>query len=119
MCDAITDMKTRFTAHDVRKLRLCGACNGLGHLDRMLSVPGFPGLYHGECSVRMLTRAEVLALPEIELRKLTLADAGMDLMREMVDRCAPANERCKDCGLTLAPRLRLYCTKCVQQHLKG
>ncbi len=31
-------MKTRFTAHDVRKLRLCGACNGLGHLDRMLSV---------------------------------------------------------------------------------
>lgn len=31
----------------------------------------------------------------------------------------PVPERCKDCGLMLAPRLRLYCTKCVQQHLKG
>jgi len=28
-------------------------------------------------------------------------------------------ERCKDCGLLLAPWLRLYCTKCVQQHLIG
>lgn len=28
-------------------------------------------------------------------------------------------ERCKDCGLTLVPWLRLWCTKCVQQHLKG
>ena len=29
----------------------------------------------------------------------------------------PVPERCKDCGLTLVPWLRLYCTKCVQQHL--
>ena len=28
-------------------------------------------------------------------------------------------ERCKNCGLTLAPWLRLYCAKCAQQHLKG
>ena len=28
-------------------------------------------------------------------------------------------ERCRDCGLTLVPWLRLWCTKCVQQHLKG
>lgn len=27
-------------------------------------------------------------------------------------------KRCKDCGLSLAPMLRLYCTKCVQQHLQ-
>ena len=26
-------------------------------------------------------------------------------------------ERCKDCGLTLVPWLRLWCTKCVQKHL--
>jgi hypothetical protein len=86
-------MSKQFTAHDVRKLRLCAICNGLGHLDRMLTLPGFPvgGLYHGKCAVRMLRRTEVLALPENELRKLTLADAGMDLMRELVNRSKPAN----------------------------
>ena len=31
----------------------------------------------------------------------------------------PASEACRTCGLLLAPWLRLYCTKCVQQHLKG
>ena len=29
------------------------------------------------------------------------------------------SEACRTCGLLLAPWLRLYCTKCVQQHLKG
>lgn len=88
-------MSQRFTAHDVRKLRLCAICNGVGHLDRLLTLPGWPtgNLYHGECAVRMLDRAEVLALPESELRKLTLADTGMDLMREMVERCVPANAK--------------------------
>lgn len=61
----------------------------------MLTLPGFPtgSLYHGECAVRMLRRGEVLALPVSELRKLTLADTGMDLMREMVERCEPANPK--------------------------
>lgn len=31
----------------------------------------------------------------------------------------PVSEACRTCGLLLAPWLRLYCTKCVQQHLKG
>ncbi len=77
-----------FKAHDVRKLRLCSICRGVGHLDSLLTLPGFPvgSLYHGECAVRMLSRAEVLALPDGELHKLTLADTGMDLMRELVDR---------------------------------
>ena len=30
-----------------------------------------------------------------------------------------AAEACKDCGLLLAPWLRLYCAKCVQQHVEG
>mgnify|MGYP003440382971 CR=1 FL=1 len=37
-----------------------------------------------------------------------------------VDRpVRPVSEACRTCGLLLAPWLRLYCTKCVQQHLKG
>ena len=32
-----------------------------------------------------------------------------------VGRLAP--ERCRDCGLTLAPWLRLYCTRCVLPHI--
>ncbi len=31
----------------------------------------------------------------------------------------PVSEACRTCGLPLAPWLRLYCTKCVQPHLKG
>lgn len=34
-------------------------------------------------------------------------------------RVRPVSEACRTCGLLLAPWLRLYCTKCVQQHLKG
>lgn len=76
-----------FTAHDVRKLRVCSICRGVGHLDTLLVLPGFPAgsLYHGECAVRMLRRNEVLALPHSEKRKLTLADTGVDLMRELLD----------------------------------
>lgn len=75
----------KFTAHDVRKLRLCAVCDGVGHLDSLLKLPGFHGLYHGECAVRMLTRTEVLALPDSERRKLTLADTGKDLMLQLLD----------------------------------
>lgn len=35
------------------------------------------------------------------------------------DQLGLAPERCKDCGLTLVPWLRLWCTKCVQKHLGG
>lgn len=86
-----------FTAHDVRKLRLCAICDGVGHLDRMLSLDAIHGsdtsarghLYHGECAVRMLRRAEVLSLPLAEKQKLTLADTGLDLMRELVEQVTP------------------------------
>ena len=37
-----------------------------------------------------------------------------------VDRpVRPVSETCRTCGLLLAPWLLLYCTKCVQPHLKG
>ena len=37
-----------------------------------------------------------------------------------VDRpVRPVSEACRTCGLLLAPWLRMYCTKCVQPHLKG
>jgi hypothetical protein len=81
----------RFTAHDVRKLRVCAICDGIGHLDQMLTLPGWPAgnLYHGECAVRMLKRAEVLTLPHSERRKLTLADTGKDLMLALLDAKEP------------------------------
>ncbi len=38
-------------------------------------------------------------------------------VERMVGR--PVPKRCRDCGLTLVPWLRLWCAKCVQQRLKG
>lgn len=74
-----------FTAHDVRKLRLCNICQKIGHADEMPVWSGHPGHYHGECLARMLRPHEVLALPESEQRKFRLSDVGADLMRRMLD----------------------------------
>lgn len=71
-------------AHDVRHLRVCKACNGLG--DRrvgMLSLPD--GHYHDACIVARMTHQQILRLPESERDKITLGAAGVDLMRKLMD----------------------------------
>ena len=79
-------MSHGFKAHDVRKLRRCGICKGIGHMDRMLVLPAWPHdqLFHGDCAVRMLSQAEVLALPWSEQKKFTIEDTGMELMKELL-----------------------------------
>jgi len=56
-------------------------------MDRMLALQGWPAeqLHHGDCAVRMLTRSEVLGLTWEQQRKLTIADTGMELMRDMLE----------------------------------
>ncbi len=98
-------MSYGFKSHDVRKLRRCSICEGIGHKDRMLTLPGWPveQLFHGDCAVRMLSRSEVLALPWSEQKKLTIEDTGMDLMKELLKvlDSRPAGAAAADsCGVT-------------------
>lgn len=69
-----------------RKLRRCSICEGIGHKDRMLTLPGWPveQLFHGDCAVRMLSRSEVLAPPWSEQKKLTIEDTGVEMMRDLL-----------------------------------
>lgn len=79
-----------FTVRDVRKLRLCKHCGTMGHADFMImarAVPESCALHpmHTDCIVERFTHDEILALPESERVKLTLADTGVELMRKLVD----------------------------------
>lgn len=76
-------LEKSFTAHDVRKLKPCERCKGIGYGPVMLVLSD--GHYHGVCVVEMLTNEEILALPKDERRKLRLNEAGVELMRKLVE----------------------------------
>jgi hypothetical protein len=69
-------------AHDVRNLRPCAHCGGIGDKRDMLNLDGW---YHGICVVERFTHDEILALPGGERSKLRLCDTGPNLMRKLLD----------------------------------
>ena len=76
------------TAHDVRRLRTCAGCGGIGHPEQMLSgleAFGLAGFHHGRCVVQLLTQKQVLALPSDQRHKLRLNDTGVELLRKLLD----------------------------------
>lgn len=73
----------KFTAHDVRRLRVCVACGGIDHDSRMLVLP--TGLHHDACVVGMLTEDEILALPASERAKLSIGATGSRMMKRLLD----------------------------------
>lgn len=78
--------RTRMTAHDVRHLRTCTACDGFGD-DRMMihcMIFGVGETLHDECAVQKLGESGVLKLPLEELNKISLGAAGPDLMRKIM-----------------------------------
>lgn len=88
-------MSYGFKAHDVRKLRQCSICKGIGHMDRMVVMPAWSAvqLFRGDCAVRMLSHAEVPALPWSEQKKLTIEDTGIELMKELLKALDAKQER--------------------------
>ena len=75
-------------AHDVRFLRVCKVCGGLGDKRRMLNLPD--GDYHDDCIVARLTDAQVLRLPREQCNKITLGTAmrlnRMDMLRTLINQ---------------------------------
>jgi hypothetical protein len=71
-------------AHDVRQLRVCAHCQHIGDGRQMLNLGG--QLYHGSCVLAGWTMEGVLALPQSETDKLTLADfMSVPYGRELID----------------------------------
>lgn len=80
----IYDIGRPFTAHDVRKLRLCEMCGKLGYLPQMLTLDSKN--YHGGCLVSTMTDEQVLALPPEQIAKLRLNEIGVELMTKLLDQ---------------------------------
>ena len=81
------------TAHDVRRLKTCSGCGGIGHTAQMLSCLeafGLAGFHHGRCVVQLLTHEQVLALPSDQRDRLRPDDTGGELMRKLLEARAYA-----------------------------
>ncbi len=72
------------TAHDVRRLRSCQSCKGLGDKDCMI-VGDQSGFFHGRCYANAYGVDALLALDNDDLRDLQLGDLGVDLMRKVIE----------------------------------
>lgn len=75
--------------HDVRHLRRCALCGGIGDGRRMLGgleAHGLPGLNHGKCVVDRVAPDQLAELPVSELGKLTVEDTGVPLMKRLLRR---------------------------------
>jgi LSD1 subclass zinc finger protein len=70
-------------AHDVRFLRLCKGCDGLGDRRRMLNLPD--GAYHDHCAIARNMQSAILKLPAAERNKITIGAAGPELMRKLME----------------------------------
>lgn len=68
--------------HDVRTLRVCGSCGGLGHSHSMVDR-GAEWL-HGRCFVARYGKAQLRHLPRATQHRLTLGDLGSAAMRYLL-----------------------------------
>lgn len=66
------------TCHDVRHLRVCSGCKGVGDGRQMIREPRGKGArhHHGRCYIESHGMTLFLRLPSEETDKLTLGDIG-------------------------------------------
>jgi hypothetical protein len=70
-------------AHDVRTLRVCGSCGGMGNNDRMIEH-GTEWL-HGRCFVARYGKAELCQLPQAQTDRMSMNDLGLEVMKYLVN----------------------------------
>jgi hypothetical protein len=77
-------------AHDVRELRACKQCKGIG--DRRF-MPKVDGVYlHGFCALELVGIDGILKLPPNEIDKISLGEIGPENMKIICDRIAAKTE---------------------------
>jgi hypothetical protein len=87
---SLDDLVTIERAHDVRTLRGCAHCGGLGHKYNMIdgsavetkSTPW----YHGRCFAAKYGEDELLKLGRVHLDRLCIGDIGTRLMKLVMSR---------------------------------
>lgn len=89
-CD-LNDLVTIERAHDVRTLRGCAHCGGLGHKTQMLEGSPHAGerstpWFHGRCFAEKFGEKALLDMGRIQLDRLCMGDLGTRLMRAVIDR---------------------------------
>jgi hypothetical protein len=81
------------TAHDIRTMKSCACCGGLGHTHNMvhdymheIGAPQSKKVYaHGRCFIEVFGLTLFLNLPQAETDKMQLNDVGIDVMRILVN----------------------------------
>lgn len=77
-------------AHDVRTLKVCDRCSGLGNRGSMLEVrlPGKlsrPKVHmHGRCYIKTYGFLAFLQLPKMEQDKIPMSDIGVRRMKALM-----------------------------------
>lgn len=102
------------SAHDVRHLRPCVVCDGLGDKRNMIPYPVHAeedepseGLFHGQCFVKKYGMQLLLAQPFMVLNSLTIGDVGSKVMiaiMAMYDALSPRERKWLADARKAAPR---------------
>jgi hypothetical protein len=69
---------------DVRSLRPCACCGGVGNADTMIDWDNGEWL-HGRCFVARYGRADLCHLPKGKTDRLTLGDLGIQTMQYLLN----------------------------------
>lgn len=77
----LADLPRVESAHDVRTLRGCKVCKGLGNTDSMIDLDA--EWFHGRCFVARFGGKALSALPKSKTNRLTLGDLGVRLMKAL------------------------------------
>lgn len=88
------------TAHDVRRLRKCAFCGGMGD-SKYMPFAAYPGNHgtelmghlHGFCAMKVLGVAGILKLPMDEINKLSLGEIGPAAMTAICNATSPPKKR--------------------------
>lgn len=77
-------------SHDVRTLRGCAHCGGLGHAHKMIEGSALETKsepwYHGRCFAAKYGDEQLVRLGRSYLEKLCIGDLGVRLMSLVMDR---------------------------------
>lgn len=80
--DPLNDLVRVEKAHDVRTLRPCPVCGGLGNSYHMVDLDN--EWFHGRCFVARFGGSALKALPISKQDRLTLGDLGVRLMKALL-----------------------------------
>lgn len=73
-------------AHDVRTIRPCDVCHGMGNKPSMLEFFDNSGAWyrHGRCHIKTRGLRDFIALPQEQTDKMPLSDIGVEAMKSLL-----------------------------------